>query len=66
MQTVLRRLRPVARAAWRWLREWSGDAAYDRYARRAAVTSRVQRVLSPAEFYVDQVNRRYSHPSRCC
>ena len=60
------RFRHVARSAWRALREWSGDAAYDRYLRVAAAKPGAQRTLTPAEFYVEQLNRRYSRPNRCC
>lgn len=59
-------LKRTARAAWSGLREWSGDAAYERYLRRSAAMSRDRRALTPAEFYVEQVNRKYSRPSRCC
>jgi uncharacterized short protein YbdD (DUF466 family) len=50
---------------WRGLREWSGDAAYDRYLACAKRSSR-QETLTPAEFYVEQLNRKYSRPNRCC
>ena len=49
----------------RGLREWSGDAAYDRYLACAKRSSR-QETLTPAEFYVEQLNRKYSRPNRCC
>jgi uncharacterized short protein YbdD (DUF466 family) len=57
----------AARVFWRALREWSGDAAYERYLR--AFTARppgTSPPLSPAEFYVEQLERRYSRPTRCC
>lgn len=60
------RFRHVARSAWRALREWSGDAAYDRYLRVAAAKPGAAPFLTPAEFYVEQLNRRYSRPNRCC
>jgi hypothetical protein len=56
----------------------SGDAAYENYLRCAqrrapAILESVNRVdsaaarpLSPAEFYLDSLSRRYSTPSRCC
>ena len=56
----------LAHAAWRALREWSGDAAYDRYLRVAAAKPGAAPLLTPAEFYVEQLNRRYSRPTRCC
>jgi len=50
---------------WQGLREWSGDAAYEKY--RKCVASRgLENPLSPAEFYVEQLNRKYSRPNRCC
>jgi uncharacterized short protein YbdD (DUF466 family) len=56
----------LARAAWQSLREWSGDAAYDRYLLIAAARPGAAPPLPPAEFYVEQLNRRYSKPTRCC
>jgi uncharacterized short protein YbdD (DUF466 family) len=59
-RTILRRL-------WRGLRDWCGDSAYENYLRsKAQQSSCATRVLSPAEFYVEQLNRRYSRPNRCC
>jgi uncharacterized short protein YbdD (DUF466 family) len=53
------------RRAWLGLREWSGDAAYEKYVRC------VRRVdggepVTEAEFYVEELKRKYSRPSRCC
>jgi hypothetical protein len=50
------------RTAWRFLREWSGDSAYDRYVARAGDGPRLGR----EEFFLDSLRRRYSRPSRCC
>jgi len=60
------RIHRALHALWRGLREWCGDAAYERY-----LASRVTREtpgprLTRAEFYVEQANRRYSRPNRCC
>jgi len=54
------------RRFWRGLREWCGDAAYENYLRSKATESCACRKLTPAEFYVEQLNRRYSKPNRCC
>jgi uncharacterized short protein YbdD (DUF466 family) len=63
------------RAAWSWLRQVSGDAAYENYLRHArpgaqsglASAAAVDSApLSRAEFYVDSLRRRYSTVSRCC
>lgn len=56
----------LARRVWRGLREWCGDAAYERYLRSRATQSNSARTLTAEEFYVEQLNRRYSRPSRCC
>ena len=67
----------VFSALWRWLREVSGDDAYERYLTRA-VSARVTlsepdgraegsaSLLSPAEFYRERLERKYSRPCRCC
>jgi len=54
------------RQFWRGLREWCGDAAYERYLRSKGVEDAEGRKLSAEEFYVEQANRRYSRPNRCC
>ena len=56
----------LARRFWRGLREWCGDAAYESYLRSKAARSARGCKLSRAEFYVEQLNRRYSRPNRCC
>jgi uncharacterized short protein YbdD (DUF466 family) len=59
-------LRRVLRKVWLAIREWSGDAAYERYLRSPRTRAHTAGVLSPAEFYVEQLDRRYSRPNRCC
>lgn len=64
------RISPVAisrfaRSAWQALREWSGDAAYDRYLCVASAHSAAP-PLSRTDFYLEHLQRRYSRPSRCC
>ncbi|MHB8500951.1 MAG: CstA-like transporter-associated (seleno)protein [Candidatus Acidiferrales bacterium] len=54
------------RRFWRGLREWCGDAAYERYLHARGRQDGEQRTLSAEEFYVEQINRRYSRPNRCC
>lgn len=53
------------RRVWQGLREWSGDAAYEKYVQCRA-RSGGGKPLTPAEFYVEQLNRRYARPNRCC
>lgn len=64
-----------ARGAWTWLRQVTGDAAYDNYLRsrqRANASDSPapalagNEPLSRADFYLDSLRRRYSTVSRCC
>jgi len=50
---------------WQGLREWSGDAAYEKYVQCSGRTDG-GKPLTPEEFYVDQLNRKYARPNRCC
>jgi len=50
---------------WRGLRQWSGDSAYETYLVRAR-RQEGEPPLSPKEFYVEQLSRKYSRPNRCC
>jgi uncharacterized short protein YbdD (DUF466 family) len=54
------------RRFWRGFREWCGDAAYESYLRSKGRQLDSDRALTPTEFYVEQLNRRYSKPNRCC
>ncbi len=65
MRRIRLRLKTGCAAFWKGLREWSGDAAYETYAKCAARKGATNR-LSPQEFYVQQLNRKYSRPNRCC
>jgi uncharacterized short protein YbdD (DUF466 family) len=55
----------VTRVLWKRLREWCGDAAYERYQKAAARKERAC-ALTREQFYVEQLERKYSRPSRCC
>ncbi|PYT58384.1 MAG: DUF466 domain-containing protein [Acidobacteria bacterium] len=66
MRKATRRTKRFLRRFWRGLREWCGDAAYESYLRSKGGRASSCRALSPAEFYVEQLNRRYSRPNRCC
>jgi len=54
------------RTLWRGFREWCGDAAYERYLASRGVRESSAMVLTRTEFYLEQANRRYSQPNRCC
>jgi hypothetical protein len=66
MHRLKKIIRRPLRRFWRGLREWCGDAAYESYLRSKGMESSACRKLSPAEFYVEQLNRKYSRPNRCC
>lgn len=67
MDDPLAKGRQLLRYFWRGLREWSGDAAYDRYLRAVGRRSDAAKcALSAKQFYVEQLERRYSRPNRCC
>jgi hypothetical protein len=53
------------RCFYQGLRQWCGDAAYERYLISAA-KSGTMHPLCPSDFYVEQANRKFSRPNRCC
>ncbi len=59
---VWRELKRALRAAWRAVRVWSGDAAYEADLARAREEPRLDR----KSFYLQSLERRYRTPSRCC
>ncbi len=59
-------LRIASRNTWYGLREWCGDSAYERYVQAQGAHADKAEGLSRTEFYVEQLNRRYSRPNRCC
>ncbi len=65
MRTRSQQLKAVLRDLWRGVRQWSGDSAYETYL-ACAERQPAQKPLSAAEFYVEQLNRKYSRPNRCC
>jgi uncharacterized short protein YbdD (DUF466 family) len=60
------RAKVVLRRVWRGIREWCGDAAYERYAKSHAKHFRSKALLSREEFYLQQLHKKYSRVSRCC
>lgn len=63
--SVRREFVDAAQTLWQWLRIWCGDAAYERY-QCAMERKRASARLSAKEFYLQQLDRRYSRPNRCC
>lgn len=73
MRRLLAAVCGAGRGCWWWLRQVSGDAAYEDYLERRAIRRpnlagpRADGpLLSRKEFYLDGLRRRYSGVSRCC
>jgi uncharacterized short protein YbdD (DUF466 family) len=64
--TLRRRFEKIVRRTWRGIREWCGDAAYESYLRAKHRQCAPGQLLTAEEFYVEQLERRYSRPNRCC
>ena len=62
LPTWTRRAGRELRRLWRFLREASGDAAYEQYLEHAQEGPQLTR----KQFYLDALSRRYSQPNRCC
>ena len=58
------RFRKLAQAVWQYVREVSGENDYARY--RARAFRQKTDPMSPTEFYLSQLHRKYSRISRCC
>lgn len=54
-------MRALVRRCWDFVRQVSGDAAYEVYLRRAG-----ERPLSRADFWLERLQRRYDKLERCC
>jgi hypothetical protein len=57
--------RKLVAQVWVRIREWCGDASYERY-QRAMARKREPLALDARQFYVQQLERKYSRPNRCC
>jgi uncharacterized short protein YbdD (DUF466 family) len=58
------RVRQILRSFWELARELCGDKAYSRY--HDHILARGGQPMTPKEFYLWQVQHRYSCPARCC
>jgi uncharacterized short protein YbdD (DUF466 family) len=56
----------AVRRLWLGIREWCGDAAYERYVESQTRNSSHKSLLSREDFYIEQLQKRYSRVSRCC
>ena len=60
------RVRSGLRNVWQGIREWCGDAAYESYLRSKHTKCCCAHPLSAKQFYLEQADRKYSRPNRCC
>jgi uncharacterized short protein YbdD (DUF466 family) len=51
---------------WRGIREWCGDAEYERYAQSYPKHAGGCDLMTREQFYLAQLERKYSRVSRCC
>jgi len=53
---------------WWWLRQVTGDAAYENYRRHCAASPGLHAAppMTREQFYADSLRRRYSSINRCC
>jgi hypothetical protein len=58
------KIRNELRTLWEFLREVAGENDYLRYRNNAVAKG--EEPLSPQEFYLQQLKRRYSRIYRCC
>jgi Selenoprotein, putative len=63
-ESNLTRIRRAAGAVWQWLRGFTGDTAYEGYLRHASECPGKQ--LTAEEFYLDDIERKFTRPNRCC
>lgn len=66
MGTTIERTRQALVKLWQGVREWCGDTAYEQYVQCVSRHRDSEPPLTAAEFYVEQMNRKYSRPNRCC
>jgi len=63
------RITRALRKAWTYLRQVTGDAAYENYMKYCAANesnSNPPETMTRAEFYNDAQRRKYSTINRCC
>jgi len=66
---MVQQAKRMAAGVWWWLRQVTGDAAYEIYLAHYSARSagrRGQPAMTRDEFYADSLRRRYSTINRCC
>ncbi len=65
-KTAWCRVHRIVCSVWHGIRDWCGDSAYERYVSATRRRHSLDTCLTPKDFYVEQLDRRYSRPNRCC
>jgi len=60
----VRGLRCATGAVWQWLRGAAGEHAYPSYLHHAQKHG--DQPLTAKEFYLENIQRKYKRPNRCC
>lgn len=66
MRDIYIRMETAARSAWRFLREWSGDDAYERYLAHVKSCAAHGAPLDRREFFRLATEQRWNGINRCC
>jgi len=53
-------------AGWRYLREVSGDDAYERYLAHHAAKHANTKPMTPKEYFAERQRQKWSGVTRCC
>jgi len=61
---IFQRIGQALSALREWYRGACGTQGYDSYLRHAEKQS--TKPLTPEQFYLDEIQRKYSRPNRCC
>jgi hypothetical protein len=64
----------LASRFWWWLRQVTGDAAYENYLRHVSrpcansccTKGSLEDIITAEQFYLDRLHRKYARVSRCC
>ncbi|MFL6580073.1 MAG: YbdD/YjiX family protein [Burkholderiales bacterium] len=63
---MLERLKFRVRRLWQYLREVSGDDAYERYVAHHEIAHAGQQCLTRRQFFAQRQDEKWSKVSRCC
>ena len=63
-EQICKRIRQALSALREWWRGASGTHTYDAYLQHAERQNR--KPLTAQQFYLDDIQRKYSRPNRCC